>query len=170
MVFTFDTVYDQRAVTAMARGLRKTIRKKRSRRSHLFGWLVIGLGLLLTLRNPIVVDGRTIITWGTGVFLLAALLFEDRLNAFFARRRMMTGTDRAVATFTETGYFSETAAGRTEWRYENIAHIAQDDEYFIFVFDQRYAQVYAKAGLTGGTVEDFCVFISQVTGKEVAKI
>lgn len=39
MEFTFDTVYDQRAVTAMAHGLRKTIRKKHSRRSHIFaGW------------------------------------------------------------------------------------------------------------------------------------
>ena len=49
MEFSFETVYDQKAVTAMAHGLRKTIRKKHSRRSHVFGWFVVALTLLLTL-------------------------------------------------------------------------------------------------------------------------
>ena len=170
MEFVFETVYNQQAVKAMARGLRRTIRKKRSRRAHILGWLVIALGLLLTLREPIVIDGRTVITWCTGLVLLAALLFEDSLNAFFARRRMMSGTERAVVTFKEENYCSETAAGKTEWRYENIAHIAEDSEYFIFVFDQRYAQVYAKTSLTGGKPEEFRAFISSKTGKDITKI
>ena len=70
MEFIFDTVYDQKAVTAMAHGLRKTIRKKHSRRSHVFGWLVIGLVLLLTLPldgETLVIEGRTIITWTAGL-------------------------------------------------------------------------------------------------------
>lgn len=173
MEFTVETVYDQKAVTAMARGLRKTIRKKHSRRSHVFGWLVIALVLLLTLpRNgePLAIEGRTILTWAVGVILLVTLLFEDKINAWFARRRMMKGTDRAVSTFTEGGYCSETAAGKTEWRYENIAHLAEDANYFIFVFDQRYAQVHAKQGMGGGTVEEFRDFIVRMTGKEIQHI
>ena len=119
MEFTFDTVYDQKAVTSMARGLRKTIRRKRSRRAHIFGWILIVLTLLLILpRNgePLVIDGRTVITWATGLFVLIALLFEDKLNAWFARRRMLAGTDRAVSTFTQDSYCSESAAGKTDWR------------------------------------------------------
>jgi hypothetical protein len=173
MEFTFDTVYDQTAVTAKAHGLRKTSRKKHSRRSHVVGWMVIVLVLLLTLpRNgePLVIEGRTILTWAVGVILLVTLLFEDKINAWFARRRMMKGTDRAVSTFTEGGYCSETAAGKTEWRYENIAHLAEDANYFIFLFDQRYAQVYAKQGMGGGTVEEFRDFIARMTGKELQYI
>ena len=173
MEFTFDTVYDQTAVTAMAHGLRKTSRKKHSRRSHVFGWLVIALALLLTLPRdgePFTLNGQILLTWAAGLTLLVTLLFEDKINAWFARRRMMAGTGRAVSTFTKSSYCSETAAGKTEWRYENIAHIAEDTNYFVFVFDKRYAQVYAKQGMGGGTVEAFRDFLRQRTGKEIQPI
>ena len=49
MEFKFETAYNQDALTAMAKALRKTIRKKRSRRSHIFGTIVIALALFLTL-------------------------------------------------------------------------------------------------------------------------
>jgi len=41
MEFRFETVYNQKAFTSMAKALRKTIRKKRSKRSHIFGWMVV---------------------------------------------------------------------------------------------------------------------------------
>lgn len=170
MEFTFDTIYNQKAVTAMARGLRKTIRKKRSRRSHIFGWLVVLLILLLTVPlsgEKLVVEGRTIITWTAGTAILIALIFEDRLNAWFARRRMMPGTDRAISVFGEESYSSETAAGKTQWRYDNIREIAEDRDYFVFVFDRRYAQVYDKRTMSGGTEEEFRNFIRCKTGKEM---
>ncbi len=173
MEFMFDTVYDQQAVTAMARGLRKTIRKKHSRRSHVFGWIVIALVLLLTIPldgTPLVIDGRTVLTWAAGLMVLIALLFEDKLNARIARKRMLAGTDRAVSTFTPQGYCSESAMGKTEWRYENIQQIAENKDYFIFVFDKSHAQVYDKRTLSGGTAEDFRAFIQQRTGKDIQSI
>lgn len=173
MEFTFDTVYDQKAVTAMAYGLRKTIRKKKNRRSRVFGCFVVALALLLTLPldgEALVLKGRTIITWAAGLLVFVTLLFEDKINAWIARKRMLTGTDRAVTTFTQEGYCSETGMGRTEWRYENIQQIAEDENYFIFVFDKNYAQVYAKRGMTGGTAEEFRTFISRKIGKEVVMI
>lgn len=170
MEFTFDTVYNQEAVTAMAHGLRKTIRKKHSRRAHVFGWIVIALVLLLTLPldgEPLVIEGRTVVTWAAGLLVLLSLLFEDKLNAWIARKRMLAGTDRAVSTFTQDGYCSESAMGKTQWRYENIHQITEDEHYFIFVFDRSHAQVYAKQGMTGGTAEEFRAFIAQRTGKQV---
>lgn len=173
MEFSFETVYDQKAVTAMAHGLRKTIRKRHSRRSHVFGWFVVALTLLLTLPlgdETLKIEGRTIITWTAGMLVLVTLLFEDKINAWIARRRMMAGTDRAVCTFTQDDYCSESAVGRTEWRYENIQYIAEDKDYFIFVFDKNHAQVYAKQGMTDGTVDKFRAFISGKTGKEIVMI
>ena len=173
MEFTFDTVYDQKAVTAMARGLRKTIRKKRSRRSHVFGWVVILLVLLLTIPQdgaPLVVEGRTIITWAAGAMILVALLFEDKLNAWFACRRMMPGTDHATSVFAEESYSSETAVGTMQWKYENIRELAEDKNYFVFMFDQRYAQVYDKRTLSGGSEEAFRDFICRKTGRVIRHI
>lgn len=173
MEFTFDTVYDQKAVTAMAHGLRKTIRKKHSRRSRIFGWLVIALILLLTLPRggePLAIEGRAVVTWAAGLVIVVTLLFEDKINARLARRRMLAGTDRAVSTFTEDGYCSESAIGKTQWHYENIQHIAEDKDYFIFVFDKHHAQVYAKQRMTGGTVEEFRSFINGKMDKEIQMI
>lgn len=170
MEFTFDTLYDQKAVTVMARGLRKTIRKKRSRRSRVFGWLVVALVLLLTLPlegGPLVVEGQTIITWAAGLVVLITLMFEDKLNAWIARKRMMAGTNRAVSTFTQEGYCSESPMGKTQWHYENILSIAEDTDYFILIFDKNHAQVYDKRTLVGGTAEEFRTFIAEKTGKEV---
>jgi len=42
MHFTCYTEYDRHALTAMARVLRLTSRKKHSRRSHIFGYAVEG--------------------------------------------------------------------------------------------------------------------------------
>ena len=173
MEFIFDTVYDQKAVTAMANGLRKTIRKKYSRRSHVFGWTVVVLAVLLTLpRNgePLNIGVKTVVTWLAALVVFLTLLFEDELNAWLARRHKLAGTDHAVSTFTSEGYTSETAMGRTQWRYKNIAVVAENRDYFIFAFDKRYAQVYAKQGMTGGTVEEFRAFIAAVTGKEIQRI
>lgn len=41
MEFTFQTIYNQKELTTMARALRKTLRKKKSRRSHVFGWIAV---------------------------------------------------------------------------------------------------------------------------------
>ena len=173
MEFTFDTVYDQKAVTAMANGLRKTIRNKHSRRSHLFGWIVIILAVLLTLPRhgeTLEIGLKTVVTWLAALVIFLTLLCEDKLNAWVARRHMLAGTDHAVSTFTSDGYTSETAMGTTQWRYENIEVVAENRDYFIFVFDKRYAQVYAKQGMTGGMAEEFRAFIAAVTGKEIQMI
>ena len=66
MNVTFQTVYDQKALRTMARALRKTVRKKHSRRSHVFGWIVAALGLLLSFlsgEDGFTVTGKTVLTW-----------------------------------------------------------------------------------------------------------
>ena len=51
MQYTFETAYDQKTLSVMAKCIRKTVRKARSKRSHLFGWLVVALALLLSLSS-----------------------------------------------------------------------------------------------------------------------
>lgn len=46
MGIQFETDYNMETLTAMAKGLRRTVRKKRSRRVHIFAAVVLVLGLL----------------------------------------------------------------------------------------------------------------------------
>lgn len=113
MEFSIETVYDAKAVRAMCRGLRKTLRAKRSRRSHILGWTAAALALMLNLGRPI--DFRSALTWAAMAAVILALLFEDRINGYIARKRAVPGTERAFTVFREDGYSSETSIGKTEF-------------------------------------------------------
>ncbi len=170
MEFVFKTEYGQKATMAMARVLRKTRRRKHSRRSHIFGWIVMILALLLVLPigdKEFVFDFRTILNCTVILILFFVLIFEDRINGFIARKRMLKGTEKATATFHDDGYYSETEMGNTEWQYDKIEIFAETKDYFVFVFSPSHAQLYDKNNLTGGTIDEFRAFIKNKTGKEI---
>ena len=174
MEFHFTTVYDHACMTAMAKALRKTVRRKHSRRTHLFGWLLILAVFLLWL--PIFA-GRRSADFGDIVSLIVIIVMavvlwkEDSLNAALAAKRMLPSSRKVEATFTETGYRSVTEAATTEWNYENIslAAICDVGDYVVFALNKTLAQAYDKRSLTGGSVEEFCAFIEKKTGKTVEK-
>ncbi len=176
MQFTFETEYNQKSLSVMAKCIRKTARAKRSKRSHILGWIVIALALLLSFSSGdegFTITFRTVITWIAAAVMLIVLLFEDKINGYFARKRMLKGTEKAVSTFdTENpdAFISETEVGKSEFSYDKIAMIAETDLYFVFVFSASHAQVYDKNSLSGGTVNEFREFITQKTGKEICHI
>lgn len=172
MEFTIETFYDQKAAAAMARILRKTIRKKHSRRAHLFGWIVVVLALLLSLPlgEGASIDGGDVITWLVVLVLLAVLIWEDAINGWVARKRMLPGTSVSTCVFREEDYQSVTEMGETTWKYENILLIAETRDYFAFLFDQSHVQVYDKGNIAGGTVEEFRAFLTRRTEKEIQTV
>ncbi|MBQ2905779.1 MAG: YcxB family protein [Peptococcaceae bacterium] len=173
MEFQFETAYNQEAITVMAKALRKTVRKKRSHRSHIFGVLVIILALLLTLPlggKAFVLDFKTIITCLVAAILCFTLIFEDKINGYVARKRMLPGLEKAIVTFNEEGYRSETELGSSEFKYGSIMLLAETADYFVFVFSQSHAQVYDKKSIAGGTIEEFRAFIRNATGKEIQNV
>ena len=155
----------------MAKILRKTVRKKQSRRSHIFGWIVAVLGLLLSLPNGDHFDlsFKTIITWVAVSVIIAAMLWEDAINGYFARKRMMPQLLTSTVEFTENGYHSVTEVGNSDFRYDTIVAIAETDAYFIFIFSKSHAQVYDKNGFEIGTEEDFRTFIQEITALKLQK-
>ena len=176
MKFIFETEYNQKALSVMAKCIRKTARAKHSKRSHIFGWIVIALALLLSFSSGdegFVITFKTVITWVVAAAMLIVLLFEDKINGYFARKRMLKGTEKAVATFdaeNQDMFVSQTEVGKTEFNYDKIAMIAETERYFVFVFSTSHAQVYDKNGLSGGTVNEFREFITQRTGKMVMPV
>ena len=175
MEFHFTTVYDQACLTAMAKALRKTVRRRHSRRTNLFGILLIAFVLLMWL--PIVTGRRSadfgdIVSLITIIVVSLVLWKEDSLNAALAGKRMLPTSQRAEATFTETGYRNVTGAATTEWTYENmtLAAICDVGDYVVFALNKTLAQAYDRRTLTGGSIEDFYRFLEEKTGKPVEKI
>ena len=98
------------------------------------------------------------------------LIFEDRLNAWIATKRMLKGMEKAKSDFYEDRYVSATDIGTTEWHYDKIKAIAEDKDYFIFIFSESHTQAYDKRKIIGGTGVDFRNFIVQKTGLNVQRI
>nr|WP_326166625.1 YcxB family protein [uncultured Oscillibacter sp.] len=173
MEFRFETRYDQRGLTAMARALRKTIRKKGSRRSHISGWCIVALAVVLVAAGRVTGGPWTLrdtLNCGVGVILTAILLTEDRVNAFAAKKKMLPGTSSAKSIFTEEGYTSTTEAASTGFHYETVQQVCETADYFVFLFSRQHGQIYDKATLSGGTAEEFRAFITEKTGKPIAYI
>ncbi len=173
MEFTFETAYNQKALTAMARGLRKTVRKKSSKRSHIFGWICIVLAILFIIpmgSETFVLDGKMMVTILATAAILLVFCFEDKLNGYIAKKRMIKDLDKAVCTFGEESYISETNVGKSEFKYDRVQALAETADYFVFVFDFSHAQIYDKKQLKGGTLEEFRKFIEAKTGKEIQVI
>ena len=173
MEYTFESLYNQEALTIMAKCLRKTVRRKKSKRSHIFGWIVVILAVILSVASDaesFAIDFKKVITWATALAIVVSFIFEDWLNGYFAKKRMLKGTEKSTSTFdTEiaTAFISETAIGKSEFSYDKVAQIAETERYFIFIFSENHAQVYDKVSISGGTVDEFRKFISKVTNKTV---
>lgn len=170
MEFTFETQYNAQTMSFMAKALRKTIRKKRNRRSHIFGWIVVVLGVLLLISKGFMIDFRTVITSIAILVILAVLLFEDRINGYVAKKRLLPGTEKAISVFSEDGFVSTTGIGKSEWNYDKIMLIAETADFFVFIFSASHAQLYDKRHLQGGTADDFRRFIEKETGKQVQPV
>ena len=118
----------------------------------------------------IILWGPKVLTITAIVLIILVLLFEDRLNAWVAMKRMLKGMEKARSDFYEDRYVSVTDIGTTEWNYDRIKAIAEDKDYFIFIFSESHTQAYDKRKMSGGTDLDFREFLMQKIGLNVLRI
>lgn len=173
MEFVFETIYDQKGIAVMAEALRKTIRKKKSKKQHVWAILIIILAVMLSVpknNEEFVITFNLVITWIAVVVMVMAFIFQDKINGYFARKRMITGMEKSITTFKDDSYVSETNIGKTEFYYTNILEIVENNDYFIFIFDKSHAQIYDKNGITKGNIDEFRNFITKKTDKEIQVI
>ena len=173
MGIQFETDYNMETLTAMAKSLRKTVRKKRSRRVHIFAAVVLILGLLTILATtaggePLGASG--VVTLLAMLVVILVSLFEDKLNAWLARKRLLPDTEHAVATFEEDGYVSATGVTESRFSYAQIVAVAETARYFVFALSSCHTQAYDKRTIGGGSVEDFRACIAEKAGKLVENI
>lgn len=106
MTFRFETDYDLETLTAMAKGIRRTVRKKRSCLVHIFAALVVlmeAFFLLMDLRKN-ALDVGDVLALIAVLAIIIVVRTEDRLNARTARARLLPGTEHASTVFDEDGY------------------------------------------------------------------
>lgn len=169
MEFTCHTTYNQNALTAMARAVRKTVRAKQSRWIHLYARIIVVL-LLVSLW----------LTWGNilqtvlhGAVIAALLLIdwkEDAINAYFAKRKALPGTDVADTTFFSDYFLTKTAAAESKWQYDKILALAETGDYLVFVMGKNHALAMEKAALAGGSAAAFCHFLEEKSGQKIQKV
>lgn len=173
MEFYFETLYDQEALTAMAKALRKVMRRKNNIFSKIFGTVAVILGLLLS--TPLGIGEwsfsvKSMISYAAILIIAFTLLFEDTVNGHFAKKRMLPGTAETESVFTDEEYVTTNNAGKTHWNYARIKHLAETRNYFVFIFNENHAQIYDKEFLTGGTEEEFRQFIEEKTDLKFKRV
>ena len=169
MEYRFHTQYNLKAMTSLARGLRKTIRRKHSRRSHVLGWVVVIIGILLML-NASEFTLSTVLTALAMAAIVAAFAFEDRLNGAVALKRGLPGLRSSECVFREEGYHSKTELGESTFYYENIQMLAETKDYFVLIMSANHGQVYDKSSMEPDRLEDFRTFICEKTGKDISLV
>lgn len=169
MEFICQTTYDQKALTAISRALRKTIRAKNSRRMRILSWIAVVMELVclvLSLRLPWLAACN-----GLALILLLLLLWkEDAVNAFFAWKKQLPGTERRRAVFQADGYTFRISGAVTRYPYSRVLMLAEDAAYVILILGKNHAQAFDKRNLSGGSAEDFRRFLEEKTGKAVQRV
>lgn len=170
MRFVIQTTYDQKGMTAMARTLRKSLRRKKSTRTHIFGGVFFAVVLLLLIAEGWPFSARGWMTAVIALAVLVVLLWQDQLNGWLAGRKTLPGMELVEAVFTEDEYVNRAATVETHWHHEQIKAAFETKDYFVFFLSDRHGQIYDKHGFLEGTPEDFRTFISEQTGKPVEYI
>lgn len=171
--FTVETAYSARAMSRLGRALRCTLRKKHNRISRFIGWTLVVLIVILLVPlggAPFVWDTRTRLDLLVLVVLLPTLLFEDQINGWIAWKRRLPGTETCTTWFGETVYCNALESGKSEFAYDRVLRLVETRDYFVMILSKNHGQLYAKSGLSGGTVEEFRAFLQEKTGQPVEKI
>lgn len=173
MEFRFETDYNLETLTAMAKGLRQTVRKKRSRRTRIFAGIILVIGLVstaLSIASKEPLRARNLLVPLAMLNVIYASLQEDRLNGRVAKRNVLPGTEHAGCVFGEDGYTIKTSATESRFSYAQILAVAELPRYFVLALSKNQAQAFDKAHMTGGSLDAFRAFLTAKTEKQIAQI
>lgn len=168
MEIQINTTYDQKAMTAMARALRKTLRRRKSMGIHIFGGLLAAFSLCAGLLPYLL--GAAKLDWS--MLLLAALVllimaFEDTLSGWIAGRKLSAEAREVQTTFTSRGYTILFQGTKGHWSYEQIRCICKVRGYYVFLLSNKQGQVYDGNGFVRGDAESFETLLKEQTGLTV---
>lgn len=174
-MFTIQTTYNRKALTVMARTLRKTLRKRHSILTRIFTSALIAAFLFVVIGYFLIGEaGENIFTLvcyiGTIVILFLIILMEDNLNGWIAGKHMIPNTRGAKTVFEADNYTNATATVKSIFTYDQIKVICETKEYIVFFLSKKHGQVFDKKGFQNGDLQSFRTFITNKTKKAIQYI
>ena len=173
MNFSFETIYDHGALTAMSRALRKLYRRKNSviTRVFMIAFLLFGIYFSTPLSgNEFSISASKLICYATLILIFVMLLWEDGINAVFARKRLPRREYLVYSEFNDDGFTIKVGDEVSYCAYQRIQHLAETKYFYIFTFNENRAEIFDKEGLAGITEEEFCAFIREKAEKEFERV
>lgn len=169
MELTFELNYDQKAMTAMARAIRKGLQEEQDRKSKIIGWSFVLLAAAILLFSG--KNGWMQIVGGVVVILFAAyLIWQDHINGALAIWNLPVKMRKGEWLFREDGYFSNTEAGESDYSYKNIFMMVESKGYMILVFQEGKAHIIPMNTVKGGTAADFRRLLRRQTSLTITEV
>ena len=140
MELTFKLNYDQKAMTAMARAIRKGLQEEQDRKSKIIGWVFIALTVLILLFS----NSFGWMQIAACVFIAGFacyLIWQDQVNGYLAMKKLAANMRTGTWLFRDDGYFSNTEAGESDYSYESIFMMIESQGYMILVFHEGKAHI-----------------------------
>lgn len=166
MEFTFDMNYNQKAMTAMAKAIRKGLQEEQDKKSKIIGWVFVALTVLILLFSK--TFGWMQIAASVIIAVFAAyLIWQDQVNGYFAMKKLPEKMRTGKWLFREDGYFSDSEAGESDYSYQNIFMMVESQGYMILVFHEGKAQIIDLSTIQGGTAADFRKLLRRQTNLSI---
>lgn len=170
MEFVNHTVIGSKELTALARGARKSVRRKKGRIVRTLGTLIIVLNLFFAWTSFRIGDTRWWVNAVLALFLLVVIFGEDRLNGAVNAKYILPEAREVTASFTDAMYTHASSMSDSRFSYDQIQAVCETSDYFLFYLNRNLGQIYAKDGFTKGTPMAFREFITRKTGLSITNI
>lgn len=170
MEFVNRTVIGKKELTALARGTRKSVRRRRGHVVRIVGGAIILLNIFFAWTSLRLGDERWWVNGVLALFLLVVIFGEDRLNGRLSAKYILPDAREVTATFGPEGYTNVSKSADSRFTYDRIQAVCETKDYFLFYLSGNLGQIYAKKGFTRGTAMAFRDFISRKTGLSVHSI
>jgi len=163
-----QTTIDRRAMTALAKMSRKSLRRGRSGPVRMLAWFVVAVELFLTWLYLKSGAGGWWVNALLAAFMLGCLFGEDRVNGAVGLRRIPPNSREVNTTFqTDSSYVRRAQGSEDWWIYSGIQAVCETEDYFALLLGGSRGQVYDKKGFTWGTPEEFRTLIQRKTGLKI---
>ncbi|MBD5152912.1 MAG: YcxB family protein [Oscillibacter sp.] len=170
MEFVNQTVIGKKELTALARGARKSVRRRRGHIIRIVGGMIILLNVFFAWTSLRLGDSRWWVNGVLALFLLVVVFGEDQLNGRISAKYVIPDAREVTATFGPENYTHVSKSADSRFSYDRIQMVCETQDYFLFYLSGNLGQIYAKNGFTKGTAMAFRDFISRKTGLQVQNI
>lgn len=168
MELTFQLNYDLKAMTVMARAMRKGLQEEQDKKSKIIGWTFVALTVLILLFSD---------SFGwmqiAACILIAAfacyLIWQDNVNGYLAMNKLPPKMRTGKWLFRDDGYYSDTEAGESDYSYKNIFMMVESQGYMMLVFHEGKAHIIDMSTIQGGTADDFRRLLRRETSLTIQK-